>query len=238
MEWWAWAPLIIGAWAQGTTMYVASGIPTQCVSQQHQNNTYSVSFSVQCAVLSNLLGAVTHTFDDINSCTLVGEGMMSTKSEVTYSSFPALETLQEVARGKNTFGSPYYGEWVPSLAVDGIELDSSMSHSDNGVVRPWWLVDLGTTHTLHEVLILSRRDQFSVRLHNVEIRVGNTFINNSDYTSYVLFSTYLGPYQINDGYLSCRRADGIVGRYVSIQRVTPEDDMLQLVEVKVMVKII
>ncbi|KAK8726874.1 hypothetical protein OTU49_010107, partial [Cherax quadricarinatus] len=122
-----------------------------------------------------------------------------------------------------------------SYAVTGNTLDTPFYHSLPGLVYPWWIVDLGDNYSVYQILIYPRRDSSVQRFHNIEIRVGTTLNSSGNLTSYTLFSTYLGPYASSYGLLVCNRMDGVMGRYVSIQRASPEDDMLQLINVRVYV---
>ena len=74
---------------------------------------------------------------------------------------------------------------------------------------------------------------------SIQIHVGNKSATNySDFSNYVLFSKYAGPYSADDGRLSCIRVDGVSGRFVAIMKVTPSDgSQLQLVDVNVLVRI-
>ncbi|XP_069181138.1 uncharacterized protein [Procambarus clarkii] len=110
-------------------------------------------------------------------------------------------------------------------------------HSQPGLVYPWWVLDLGNTHIIHHINILPRPGYYSFRFHNIEVRVGNIREESGNFSSFSLFSTYVGPYSDTMGNLSCYRRDGVTGRYISVQRVTPEDDMLQISDVRVFVLI-
>ncbi|XP_069164211.1 fucolectin-5-like [Procambarus clarkii] len=227
---WVWALVIIQVGAQKTMF--ATWSPSSCLSTvTAPQTTYSASSTIQCAALGKLKGAQKYIYNGSNTCTLVGEGLVTaTSGQRTFFSFPS---RQQVATGKPTYGSPYLSgtPWVSSLAVDGVIDDNSMYHSDIYLVYPWWVVDLAANFTITEIQIFSRTDCCSARLHNVEVRVGGSLLTTGNFSSYVLFSTYLGPYAAADQLLSCPSAAGVTGRYVSIQRVTAENDMLQLVEV-------
>ncbi|MPC55271.1 hypothetical protein E2C01_049203 [Portunus trituberculatus] len=131
-----------------------------------------------------------------------------------------------------------YVRFVPANALD-IETNATdtMYHSQEEE-HSWWLLDLGETRTIHAVEILSRLDNSPERLHDVEIRVGSNLATNyEDFSHYIYFSTYAGPYSADQGRLSCFRADGVSGRFVAIMKVKPSDtDQLQLVDVNVLVR--
>ncbi|XP_042234785.1 uncharacterized protein LOC121874622 [Homarus americanus] len=119
------------------------------------------------------------------------------------------------------------------LAVDGDDISASLNfyHSAYRLVYPWWAVDLSYTRTIYRVRITMRQDSCCLlRSHDIEVRVGDVREESGNLSSYTLFSTYKGPYDISQGHIACDRKDGVSGRYISIQRVTPEDHMLQLVE--------
>lgn len=68
-----------------------------------------------------------------------------------------------------------YGKYIPfrsytaDKAVDTGETDISMFISATSDMSPWWQVDLGETRTIHEIQIISRRDVYAERFHDVEV---------------------------------------------------------------------
>ncbi|XP_063889727.1 uncharacterized protein LOC135116297 [Scylla paramamosain] len=191
-----------------------------------------------CAMLCARKGAPKFAFTSGNTCILYGEGRVLNSFTHTFLTLPPPDSLEDVATGKNARGSSVYEyKYIPSKAVD-IETDetkNTMYHSQREK-KPWWLLDLGEIRTIHAVEIISRQDCCPERLHDVEIRVGN--YSSTDFSHYTLFSTYAGPYSVDQGRLSCVKADGVSGRFVAILKVKqpPIPTPLQLVDVNVLVR--
>ncbi|XP_069190408.1 pentraxin fusion protein-like [Procambarus clarkii] len=167
------------------------------------------------------------------ACTLTGKGLGVNASAFTFIRAGTPDMLIETARGKNTYASPCAFNDTSDLTVDGNT--TTYYHSEPGIVFPWWVVDLGNTYLVYQVKILPRPGYYAYRFHNIEVRVGNTREESGHFSSFRLFSTYNEYYSDTLETLCCYRRDGVAGRYISIQRVTPEDDMLHMVEVQVLV---
>ncbi|XP_066937203.1 uncharacterized protein [Macrobrachium rosenbergii] len=84
---------------------------------------------------------------------------------------PSPDMLHDIAPGKTTSSSGIHGEHHPRRAIDSG--DESMFHSLQER-HPWWLIDLGSERVIYHIMILSRRDCCSARLHDLEIRLGTT----------------------------------------------------------------
>nr|XP_045590548.1 uncharacterized protein LOC123752540 [Procambarus clarkii] len=225
----AWMVLLIGAGALGSKVPV--GFVSECVSQywtpDHQ--TYSAVSEIICAFHCYNKKALEYTYD--------GEGLGSSSQAVTYVESLLNETLEEIAYSKTTYTCATWDWKVGSFAVDGrLDVDS-MSENADTILYPWWVVDLGQARLISYLNIYTRQNCCSERFHDIEIRVGATLEASGNFSSYTLFSTYKGPYSTTLGSLYCFRKDGVVGRFISIQRVTPElADHLQLIEVFVWAK--
>lgn len=63
----------------------------------------------------------------------------------------------------------YFSPFASGYAVDTIETDGNMFHSAENDLKPWWLLDLIEMRHIHDVQILSRRDDASQRFHDVEV---------------------------------------------------------------------
>ena len=87
-----------------------------------------------------------------------------------------LSYLANVARGKPTRQSSTGFGGVPQRAVDGNKNPNwgggSCTHT-NRQSRPWWRVDLGTTHRVYRVSLTNRQDCCWTRLRAIEIKVTN-----------------------------------------------------------------
>lgn len=80
-------------------------------------------------------------------------------------------------------------------------------------------------------------NQLSFVSLSLQVRVGEVYVNNGDFSSYTLFATYVGPYTKTQGRLSCARGYGVRGRFVSIKKVKAENGTapLQIIDVNVFV---
>ncbi|XP_064120594.1 uncharacterized protein LOC135225213 [Macrobrachium nipponense] len=166
-------------------------------------------------------------------CGCLGRG---SASQIPYGNLPANfgmpspEMLHDMAPGKNTFGSSVAEEERPQKAIDGN--DNSYFHSTHEK-RPWWVIDLGSERVIYHIMILTRQDCCSERLHDLQIRLGNNLEMNGDFSSSDLLYFYRGPYRKEDGFLMYTFAQGVKGRYLSLQIVAEEAEFLQLSTVKV-----
>ncbi|XP_066942658.1 uncharacterized protein [Macrobrachium rosenbergii] len=208
--------------------YLPDANYTAFSAQAHQ-----VVSEIVCAAQTFTHKAVSYSYQD-GVCTVYGvhervyhEGVFFVQS----SARPAKE-LEEVAHLKNTYAVPHYANWRKEMAVDG-RIDNSMYHSDSGLTTPWWIVDLGEVRTIHQVQIFTRQDCCSERLHDVEVRVGRVLRVNGDLIPFTLMSTYGGPYNITEGHIICTSLTGVTGRFLSLQKISSDQDHLQLSEVKV-----
>ncbi|XP_042234713.1 uncharacterized protein LOC121874578 [Homarus americanus] len=238
-----WASVIIVLAAHNTKVTIGRiseclpELTPEILPQQH----YRTESGIMCAALAMEKRAIQYTFtSNIKNCTLEGEGLGVDTNALKMVATPPTNTLEEVAQGKLTFAStPMISKTIilnSDLAVDGDDISASRNFYQSAyrLVYPWWAVDLSYTRTIYRVRITVRQDSCCLfRTHDIEVRVGDVREESGNLSSYTLFSTYKGPYDISQGHIACDRKDGVSGRYISIQRVTPEDHMLQLVEVKV-----
>ncbi|XP_064120638.1 uncharacterized protein LOC135225238 [Macrobrachium nipponense] len=151
---------------------------------------------------------------------------------------PSLDCLHDIAQGKNTSSSSIYNPdsdsiyktMVPEMAVD--DSNSTIFHSVKEI-RPWWLIDLGSERVFYHILILSRQDCCSERLHNFEIRLGNCLETPGNFSSFDLLNFFEGPYKKEDGFLMYTFPKSVKGRYLSLQIVADTEEILHLDTVKV-----
>ncbi|XP_064120591.1 pentraxin fusion protein-like [Macrobrachium nipponense] len=161
-------------------------------------------------------------------CGCLGRG---SASQIPYGNLPANfgmpspEMLHDMAPGKNTFGSSVSEGERPEKVTDGN--DNSYFHSIREK-RPWWVIDLGSERVIYHIMILTRQNCCSERLHDLEIRLGNNLEMNGDFSSYDLLYFYRGPYRKEEGFLMYTFAQGVKGRYLSLQIVAEEAEFLQL----------
>ncbi|XP_064083794.1 uncharacterized protein LOC135199561 [Macrobrachium nipponense] len=135
--------------------------------------------------------------------------------------------LEEIARGKNTFASTQYSYYAKGLAVDG---NISTSYYSLYLVQyPFLMVDLGEVRTVYLVKILPVNDG---DFNNIEVRLGMDLLTTGDFSSYTLLARYAGPYLSAQQYLSIY-SPGVPGRYLSIQKVPPGDNLIWIIEVEV-----
>ncbi|XP_064078431.1 uncharacterized protein LOC135195844 [Macrobrachium nipponense] len=151
---------------------------------------------------------------------------------------PSLDFLHDIAQGKNTSSSSIYNPdsdsiyktMVPEMAVD--DSNSTIFHSVKEI-RPWWLIDLGSERVFYHILILSRQDSNPQRLHDLEIRLGNSLETPGNFSSFDRLNFFEGPYKKEDGFLMYTFPKGVKGRYISLQIVADKEEYLQLDTVKV-----
>ncbi|XP_066963378.1 fucolectin-5-like [Macrobrachium rosenbergii] len=166
------------------------------------------------------------------TCSLLSSGG-STSAQVFFYRFPSEDSLEEVAKGKNTTASTPDGAYCPpGKAVDGFLAE--YGYYSGLLVKPWWQVDLGEVRLIYQIQIYPRQILYT-RFHDVEVRVGTTFISNGIFSAYSFLCSYTKVYELAEGYLLCSRYNGVIGRYVSIQITAAAAEYLQLMEVKVFV---
>ncbi|XP_050688369.1 uncharacterized protein LOC126981394 [Eriocheir sinensis] len=179
-----------------------------------------------------------YTFNG-TSCTLFGKSALPASPSNTFRFFPLPDTLENRALGMIAYASSIFTSnpiYAPGRAVDLDETDNSQFISETSDTSPWWLLYLGVTQTVYEIQIMTRRNYAPGRFHDVEVRVGNEYIANGNFSSYTLFATYKGPYNPAQGRLSCLSDGGVRGIYVSIKKMMVEyDSHLQIADVKVFV---
>jgi hypothetical protein len=83
--------------------------------------------------------------------------------------------------------------------------------------RVWWLVDFGTAYYIGEVFIVGRKDCCQQRMHNLEVRIGNSSLNGGSLnpqcgetfsmTDVASFSVHCQPYGYGR-YLTIAKYDG------------------------------
>ncbi|XP_064083795.1 uncharacterized protein LOC135199562 [Macrobrachium nipponense] len=221
-----WIPLMLGYGitlvAEGTETWIAPeycmkdlpanvanvSVPSKLMCSLHASKSRSTMFVYQSKTCS--------TYDGLN------EAAYSTPVFARKTS-PAL--LEEVASGRNTFTSQQCLNHVKENAVDGNI--TTLYHSE-GQVNPFWTVDLGEVRNVSLVRILPNGNQFN----NIEIRLGRDNLTTGDFSSYALLARYTGPYTLSNEYLACH-SRGVLGRYLSIQKVPPGTTYLGLLEVEV-----
>ncbi|XP_067143291.1 uncharacterized protein [Centruroides vittatus] len=130
--------------------------------------------------------------------------------------------------------------------IDGFQAPyfAHTQDGDNADTFPWWQVDLEEEYIVTGVNILNRR-KWSERLHDFEVRVGNTRLSNAYSNKHFDLNPLCAKHEgagVGDGGLArlvCQPCP-TRGRYLSIQIVKPCDtceeaskNVLQLAEVDV-----
>ncbi|EDO35040.1 predicted protein [Nematostella vectensis] len=128
------------------------------------------------------------------------------------------------------------GTALPGLANDG-DKDSKLTSPDNSfrcfasVSDPthggWWRVDLGRTYVVDEVFLISRTDCCPNRLAGLEIRVGDSLVNNGIENPMCGRNITTGPI---DKPIYC--VPGLRGRYVVLY-IPGANNRLEICEVMV-----
>ncbi|XP_068222216.1 fucolectin-5-like [Palaemon carinicauda] len=232
-----------------TTYYVADEAPW-VLTPSHINDVlttvlwpdFLVTSPVQVKALSNVSCSframksrvATFAFEE-NTCSLFGsEGTISGQVSF-YRRIPSpLDgSLEEVARGKLTNSSgPASSSFPSEKAVDGL-IDGDDRYMSLKLVKPWWWVDLEEERIVYQIQIYPRQNWYPNRFHDVEVRVGNTLVNNGIFSSYTRLCTYEKEYSTSEGHLLCTRYSGVSARYVSIHIVDAASEHLQINEVSV-----
>ncbi|XP_068246339.1 uncharacterized protein [Palaemon carinicauda] len=195
-----------------------------------------VSSKITCASVANAEAAVAFSFKG-GSCVVfaLGSGTSAQHSYYRLISFPPLADFEEVARGKPTIATPHYVNQTSNLAVDGNLTDETMYHSALAV-KPWWQVDLTEDRIIYQVQIFPRQHRrYFKRFENMEIRVGVAFKGDGDLSSYTLLCSYLKKYDPAEGHILCSSYSGIVGRYISVQKVFPNATYMEFNDMNVFV---
>ncbi|XP_042615198.1 pentraxin fusion protein-like [Cyprinus carpio] len=81
-------------------------------------------------------------------------------------------------KGKAVQSSTYYA-WGAAKAIDGIKNTPSCSHTGYEL-NPWWRLDLLDYYNIYKVTITNRDDGWLDETTGVEIRIGNSLVNNGN----------------------------------------------------------
>ncbi|XP_042872934.1 fucolectin-like [Penaeus japonicus] len=205
--------------------------PLPCIPWEAEVS-YPVRSNIICAFLSLRETGFAFLFQD-GLCQVWGRGVEMPSSSRVFAKTSALPCthLEEVALNKPTESSSEYAAFRRKEGGnDGLE--STMFES-GGDVRPWWLVDLETLNLVHTVEIMSRQNCCYERFHDVEFRVGLVRGTTDDFSAWPLLAFYKGPYTSADERINFTSPSMILGRYVVIQKISSDNQALQLVDVKV-----
>nr|XP_006824442.1 PREDICTED: uncharacterized protein LOC100372851 [Saccoglossus kowalevskii] len=147
---------------------------------------------------------------------------------------PFPEGLINSAQGMSAIQSSENRGGKAKRAVDGTHNSDYAGKSctqTNKEEEPYWVVDLGKTRTVYEVIITNRMDCCSFRLKGAEIRVGN----REDFRENKLcrYTTITGQEaSLETVKVTCECGNPGRGRYVSIQ-IVGKKQILSLCEVEV-----
>ncbi|XP_048585488.1 uncharacterized protein LOC5506705 isoform X1 [Nematostella vectensis] len=127
------------------------------------------------------------------------------------------------------------GRAPPHLAVDGVNMSNFFTGSTiwcfgtspDPTHGGWWRVDLGRTHVVDEVFIISRGDCCPERLAGLEVRVGDSLVNNGIENPMCGSKITTGPISKP---IYCR--PGLRGRYVVLY-IPGVNNRLEICEVMV-----
>ncbi|CAH1781229.1 unnamed protein product [Owenia fusiformis] len=156
---------------------------------------------------------------------------------------------QNIAVNRPTYQSTTYEYFQLSKsgnAVDGNTDGDYMKGSctataEDTNVKPWWVIDLGKSYTLLQIVVWNRMDDVSYRLHDFAIEVDCEFDgSNTDSPSWSRTYLYTGTPESNPTTISLPQPS--VGRFVKVQNAVisksedSNDDLLTLCEVEVYVE--
>lgn len=147
----------------------------------------------------------------------------------------------DMAYGANITSSPPYNEKkIPANLVNGFHTGIIQSLAlvvdiSNTTGDAWFLLDLGDTRTVSEVMLVAQlRSSYDnggkvSRFRDVEVKVGDVQ-ESGDFTSYTLLGTFQGP-ALRGERVTLRPPAPLEGRYVSIQKKSPGDFTMAHLEI-------
>ncbi|XP_064095471.1 uncharacterized protein LOC135207566 isoform X1 [Macrobrachium nipponense] len=141
----------------------------QCIPpsvQLWQPTIYNIPGRILCANTCSQKRCFFYEVSATNGpCKIYGIGMESTNYYVRIdaATLPPGGPLQEKARYRPTY--PLSSLALSSNAVD----DDVPSFWENGLLNPWWMVDLGAYYMIHYVNILPRQGYYTYRFQSVEV---------------------------------------------------------------------
>merc|ERR1711973_182597 len=135
-----------------------------------------------------------------------------------------------IALNRPTKQSSTYSNEISYHAVDGntdgVQGHGSCTHTEN-TNEAWWRVDLGSAKRVKRVVIYNRLGSFGSRLHNFDIHVGDSLLNNGNDNAKCATSQSLSGRRDREIY--CIKP--LIGRYLNIK--LRGSNYLSLCEVKV-----
>ncbi|XP_047486344.1 uncharacterized protein LOC125037310 [Penaeus chinensis] len=207
--------------------------PLPCIPEQAAS--YQAASETVCAITTHQLDAPIYSFSD-GTCNVgaAGTDPRGNARQFTPFSAPDLTQVANIAQGKPFEACLQYStSYYPQYANDASESTSFISHGS--VARPWWMVDLQDINLVDRVEVLPRSGVYAYRFHQVEVRVGSTPRVGEDFSEWPLLGFYEGPYAASEGRLTFANETKLCGRYVVVQRVAAQVNLLELADVKVFV---
>ncbi|XP_047482779.1 uncharacterized protein LOC125034821 [Penaeus chinensis] len=243
VAWWWWAA-VAPASVSSINVYRSLDYSYMCYSLYPDNVTVATISRISCAATCSSQRCGLFGFEG-GVCTLGSVGMVPADPQDTYLYVLADPSAARVSTplpviGKPAFGSSFWTsprDLIPDLAVDGSEVNPSYYHSHPTVSNPWWVLDLQACHLVNEVQVQPKGGGgHTYHFKSVEIRVGMEFDSSlytdtsSDFSSWALLGTYAGPPSTQDPVIFSS-STGLLGRYISIQRLETSTPYLVLTEV-------
>ncbi|XP_064095472.1 uncharacterized protein LOC135207566 isoform X2 [Macrobrachium nipponense] len=208
----------------------------QCIPpsvQLWQPTIYNIPGRILCANTCSQKRCFFYEVSATNGpCKIYGIGMESTNYYVRIdaATLPPGGPLQEKARYRPTY--PLSSLALSSNAVD----DDVPSFWENGLLNPWWMVDLGAYYMIHYVNILPRQGYYTYRFQSVEVRAGPQLKTDGNLTQWELVGFYPGVYAGGNARIQFNNTQGVCGRFLSVQRNNSLNDVLALADVLVYVR--
>ncbi|XP_068220073.1 uncharacterized protein [Palaemon carinicauda] len=217
----------IGIKTSSPEAWIAGGLVHECV-KPIPDVSLTTARLLFCAMQAKRFGAVVFFYQsNSGTCGIYNVNKNTTSHASVYTRVPPASALEDSASWKFTNGTDYYIPFDPPSAVDGDE--GTFFSAVAGINSPYWLVDMGEVRNVHFVKMLPT---WNGDWEFLELRLGMEFETPGNFTSYTLFATFLGPYSGTVDYVYCYSL-GVLGRYLSIQKMPPGTDYLSFTEVKV-----
>uniref|UniRef100_A0A8C1S370 Fucolectin tachylectin-4 pentraxin-1 domain-containing protein n=1 Tax=Cyprinus carpio TaxID=7962 RepID=A0A8C1S370_CYPCA len=154
------------------------------------NNSSDLFSNPVCAVVSTIPAGATYSY----SCNwmegryvtvnIPGTSRVLTLCEVeVYGKVMYRPTENLALKGKAVQSNTYYTCGAAN-AIDGIRYAPGGAHTYCSItsyeLNPWWRLDLLDYYSIYKVTITNRADGYSEQTTGVEIRIGNSLVNNGN----------------------------------------------------------
>ncbi|XP_068226067.1 uncharacterized protein [Palaemon carinicauda] len=189
---------------------------------------YPTTSLIGCAAMCLAWQCHAFFYEDGN-CTLTGlltAPSIGVKSDL-FRKTRHSQTLTNIALNKPTTCSRVTSNWDsvdrnPYLAVDGDDGTTLYFQASHSRKYPWWTVDIGQERLIGEVQVkFNGNGSDSAQFNNIEIRVGNEYVSDGNFSTWGLLAFFLGqPPYLTPDFLSLPGTNALCGRYISIKKLS------------------